>query len=137
MSKELLDQFALYGKWGKAEQKQAADALKALEGYCKTVDQLRSIDSEACNKAWNEIEELRADLAEREAELTLLRDAIKLPTLVEMFQRFDELSTPPSTSYLQEWERERYGEPVTWAELNGMRVNLYSRKKDLNDQRNL
>ena len=41
-----------------------AREIESLQGYCKTVDQLRAMDQEACNKAWVEIEELRAALEE-------------------------------------------------------------------------
>ena len=44
------------------------EEIASLKSYCKTVDQLRSMDQEACNKAWVEIEELKAQLLEHETK---------------------------------------------------------------------
>jgi hypothetical protein len=88
-----------------------------------------------------ELEKLRADLAEREAEIAKLREA--LATVVRhdeyvMFQRCPDcdykcsgtckdmphsdygkiamkaLSTPQPSSYLEQWEKEKYGEPRSY-----------------------
>jgi hypothetical protein len=70
--------------------------------------------------------ELRKDLAEREAETVKLRNVLFASDellrslensggfygLCVMEANQAVLSTPPSTSYLEQWEHERYGEPV-------------------------
>jgi hypothetical protein len=43
-------------------------------GYCKTVDDLRTIAVDACNKAWVEIDDLKQQLAEREKQIVVLRN---------------------------------------------------------------
>jgi DNA repair exonuclease SbcCD ATPase subunit len=65
---------------------------------------------------------LRADLAEREAEIAKIREALEVlwagsdqnewdGKAIEFFK--EALSTP-STSYLEQWEKERYGEPRSY-----------------------
>jgi hypothetical protein len=68
--------------------------------------------------------QLRKDLAEREAEIAKLRDYLhELACLgngdiygnsIGNCLAREALSTPPSTSYLEQWEKEKYGEPVAW-----------------------
>jgi hypothetical protein len=65
----------------------------------------------------------RAVVIEREAEIAKLRGLlIRYRTETPAGHQphmichvVDEaLSTPPSVTYLEQWERERYGEPVAW-----------------------
>jgi hypothetical protein len=97
-----------------------ADAVTIAE-----ITQLRKDLAEA--KAYNatrtaEVLAATQHAAEREAEIAKLRECL------EKIRRTDEdgewfgapywqarkaLSTPPSTSYLEQWERANYGEPVT------------------------
>jgi len=59
----------------------AKDAeIAALSGYCKTVDDLRTIATDACNKAWVEIEGLKQQLAEREKQIVGLSDTLEYVT---------------------------------------------------------
>ena len=46
-----------------------------LQGYCETIDKLRAMDQEACNKAWIEIERLRDLLKEARSNLYDMCDA--------------------------------------------------------------
>jgi hypothetical protein len=66
--------------------------------------------------------QLREDLAEREAEILALRKALSDVNGVLFGEQlgFDHdafkeaLDTLPPTSYLEQWEREKYGEPVAY-----------------------
>ncbi len=69
-----------------------------------------------------EITKLRADLAEREAEIAKLREYLhELACLgngdiygnsIGNCLAIEALATPQSTSYLEQWEKDCYGEPV-------------------------
>ena len=82
-----------------------------------------------------ELEHLRADLAEREAELVKLRAELAereaenlhlrgVLVSTDEYLKFyshpasklvaEALSTPPSTSYLEQWEKSKYGDTVCW-----------------------
>jgi hypothetical protein len=66
---------------------------------------------------------LLTDLAEREAEIAKLRNAldvigdinkeIRISSGITKIVR-DAITNPPSTSYLEQWEKEKYGEPVAY-----------------------
>lgn len=66
---------------------------------------------------------LAGELAEREAEIAKLRECFErikahnlhhgLPLrLIQIYR--EALSTQPSTSYLEQWDKERYGEPDSY-----------------------
>ena len=55
--------------------KQLTAERDRLRGYCETIDKLRAMDQEACNKAWIEIERLRDLLKEARANLYDMCDA--------------------------------------------------------------
>jgi hypothetical protein len=65
---------------------------------------------------------LKNDLAEREAEIAKLRNWWEQiadvysnePKGLAYVAAQEALSTPPSTSYLEQWEKEKYGEPVAY-----------------------
>lgn len=86
--------------------------------------------SESAWWASYEITKLRKDLAEREAEILKLRvalDEVKLRAVSladAQVVALEALSTPPSTSYLEQWERERYGEPVAYINVNAQRLEF-------------
>lgn len=97
------------------------------------------------------IDRLLEKLAEREAEIVKLRAAADTHCKAMEDHGYTNLalrkalSTPPSTSYLEQWEKDHYGEPVAWLDLSkitpsgivyasGFKVNakqspLYARKE--------
>lgn len=79
-------------------------------------------------EALKTIDSLKADLAEREAECLKLRECLSNCIVSDINQPLatiavwrvkEALSTPPSTSYLEQWEKERYGEPVGYLDSTG------------------
>lgn len=70
--------------------------------------------SESPDSYLAEITQLRADLAEREAECLQLRETLAYHQgqTRPIQATVDALSTPQSSSYLEQWEKSRYGEPV-------------------------
>ena len=54
-----------------------------LQGYCETIDKLRAMDQEAANKAWIEIERLRAAL-ERIAGYSMSQFPNRTAMIIEM-----------------------------------------------------
>jgi len=76
------------------------------------------------NEAEKEVIQLRDVLAERDAEIVVLKGTLDMWLLSTIKDRGDyaaersftreALSTPPSTSYLEQWERERYGDPRSY-----------------------
>jgi hypothetical protein len=72
---------------------------------------------------------LMAQLAEREAEIAVLREALlgfvnypaddaDYPPPYRAAHK--ALSTPQSSSYLEQWEKDRFGEPVGYVSQNGL-----------------
>jgi len=114
------------------------------EQFLETIDGLLAIN-----------EQLRKDLAEREAEIAKLRDGLlcekalidtpiaRRKLNIEADNEFllcirEALSTPPSTSYLEQYIKEKYGEPVghvdygdrvEWYKRPAPETNLYARKE--------
>jgi hypothetical protein len=80
-------------------------------------------DQDYWDEANNQIELLHNKLAEREAEIAKLREVLETVeantpdpycaiTRAVDAQVRKALSTPQSSSYLEQWEKEKYGEPV-------------------------
>lgn len=94
-------------------------------------DQLRKDLAKDRHYFLTEISRLHSVLAEREAEIAKIREALEeFPTSFHILPKNESckcsqcnalrikqeaLSTPPSTSYLEQWEKEKYGEPTFWA----------------------
>lgn len=83
-------------------------------------------------------EQLRKDLAEREAECLKLQKTLLMVKSDPYFSDLDAesqysteqaLSTPPSTSYLEQWEKEKYGEPVAWLATSRFMLDSYTKRK--------
>jgi len=100
------------------------------EDLVEETEARRELDK-TVNTYLNETKKLRKDLAEREAENLKLKDAMKTinhsmsQALITGNDRMREiqlsqvvsheaLSTPQSTSYLEQWEKSKYGEPILY-----------------------
>jgi hypothetical protein len=55
------------------------------DGYCKTVNDLRTIAVNACNKVWVKIDDLQRQLAEREKQIVMMREALGLTGILRQF----------------------------------------------------
>jgi hypothetical protein len=96
----------------RADLTKSQELLAAALLEIKQLDRLRELHFESHTK----------DLAEREAEIATYRDVLHKLACLGNGKAYgnsfgndiarEALSTPQSTSYLEQWEKERFGEPV-------------------------
>lgn len=116
-----------------------------FKGAISLIEQLQSEASSASRNIdilVSQREQLRADLAEREAEILAYRTVLHELACLGNGDKYgnsigNELARSsleiqqPSTSYLEQWEKDRYGEPVAWMNpKNGIPIALVKKKTD-------
>jgi hypothetical protein len=94
---------------------------------------MTTVPSDKLKEMQYEIERLRVDLAEREAQIAVLRETLNGIRDCSVFDvnKYIEksLATPPQAIYLKRW----LGEPVAWIDHHKAGDNLNWEQGDLRD----